>query len=178
MENWKDIPGYEGRYQVSDLGRARSLDRRDSAGRKLRGKILKPDFCNKGCGGFSLSEAGVLRRFTAAHLVLLAFVGEAPVPGMFASHKKFGAGNGIDNVVWAAQQDVLLAQRYQGRISKRAREGSPRRIEVTRRELEQAFSEGKTQAGIALELGCSQTSVGRIWRRMQLDPALTFWRFP
>jgi hypothetical protein len=26
-EVWKDIPGYEGRYQVSDLGRVRSLDR-------------------------------------------------------------------------------------------------------------------------------------------------------
>lgn len=27
MEQWKDIPGYEGRYQVSDLGRVRSVDR-------------------------------------------------------------------------------------------------------------------------------------------------------
>jgi len=27
MEIWKDIPGYEGRYQVSDLGNVRSVDR-------------------------------------------------------------------------------------------------------------------------------------------------------
>lgn len=27
-ENWKNIPGYEGRYQVSDLGRVRHLPRR------------------------------------------------------------------------------------------------------------------------------------------------------
>lgn len=26
-ENWKDIAGYEGYYQVSDLGRVRSLNR-------------------------------------------------------------------------------------------------------------------------------------------------------
>ncbi len=26
MENWKDIPGYEGIYQVSDLGRVRNLE--------------------------------------------------------------------------------------------------------------------------------------------------------
>ena len=25
MENWKDIPGYEGRYQISDLGRVKSI---------------------------------------------------------------------------------------------------------------------------------------------------------
>lgn len=27
MEEWRDIPGFEGAYQVSDLGRVRSLDR-------------------------------------------------------------------------------------------------------------------------------------------------------
>ena len=27
MEIWKDIDGYEGLYQVSNLGRVRSLDR-------------------------------------------------------------------------------------------------------------------------------------------------------
>jgi hypothetical protein len=25
IENWRDIPGYEGRYQISDLGRVKSL---------------------------------------------------------------------------------------------------------------------------------------------------------
>ena len=33
-EIWKDIQGYEGYYQVSNLGEVRSLDRLDSAGRK------------------------------------------------------------------------------------------------------------------------------------------------
>jgi len=27
MEEWKDVDGYEGLYEVSTLGRARSLDR-------------------------------------------------------------------------------------------------------------------------------------------------------
>jgi len=42
MENWVDIRGFEGRYQVSDLGRIKSLERIDSLGRKQGGKILKP----------------------------------------------------------------------------------------------------------------------------------------
>lgn len=27
MENWKDVPGYEGLYAVSDMGRVKSLER-------------------------------------------------------------------------------------------------------------------------------------------------------
>ena len=45
-ETWKDIKGYEGRYQVSDIGRVKSLERRfvDKRGykRTIRGQILRP----------------------------------------------------------------------------------------------------------------------------------------
>lgn len=47
-EIWRDIPGYEGRYQASTLGRIRSLDRyvRCSTGgvgiRLHKGRILRP----------------------------------------------------------------------------------------------------------------------------------------
>jgi len=43
MERWKDVVGYEGLYQVSDLGRVRSVDRvaRHSQGgaKRLKGQI-------------------------------------------------------------------------------------------------------------------------------------------
>ena len=45
METWKDIPGFEGVYQVSDLGRVKSLERKLTAGpgvRILPESILKP----------------------------------------------------------------------------------------------------------------------------------------
>lgn len=41
IEVWKDIKGFEGIYQVSNLGRVRSLDRVGYQGHKLKGKILK-----------------------------------------------------------------------------------------------------------------------------------------
>lgn len=42
MEVWKDIDGYEGLYQVSNLGRVRSLDRYDLYKRFHRGVVLIP----------------------------------------------------------------------------------------------------------------------------------------
>lgn len=41
QEIWKDINGFEGYYQVSNLGKVRSLDRFIN-GRKVNGKIIKP----------------------------------------------------------------------------------------------------------------------------------------
>ena len=50
-EVWKGVAGYEGVYQVSNLGRVRSVDRlvKYSDGRKYtyKGKIIKPT-CDKG----------------------------------------------------------------------------------------------------------------------------------
>lgn len=50
-EVWKDVVGYEGLYQVSDLGRVKSLDRKVKSGfgseRTVRGIILK-DTDNRG----------------------------------------------------------------------------------------------------------------------------------
>lgn len=47
QEIWKDIPGYEGLYQVSNLGRVRSLDKSIEIQTKRDGKTLKPfkSFC-------------------------------------------------------------------------------------------------------------------------------------
>lgn len=45
-EEWRDIPGYEGKYQASSLGNIRSLDRRVNIfgghTRLMRGRVLKP----------------------------------------------------------------------------------------------------------------------------------------
>ena len=62
-EIWKDIEGYEGLYQVSNLGRVRSLDRiaereRDgySYNIPIKGRILKPRPLKKGYLHVSLSH--------------------------------------------------------------------------------------------------------------------------
>ena len=41
-EIWKSVKGYEGFYEVSSIGRVRSVDRLDLRGWKRKGKMLKP----------------------------------------------------------------------------------------------------------------------------------------
>ena len=54
-EIWKDIKGYEGLYQVSNMGRVRSLDRdivttyRGTVHtRHYKGRIIKPKYATAG----------------------------------------------------------------------------------------------------------------------------------
>ncbi|MBS7226441.1 MAG: HNH endonuclease, partial [Clostridiaceae bacterium] len=58
LETWKDIPGYEGKYQASDMGRIRSLDQKvrgvchftgKEFYRNVKGQVLSPgQFCKSG----------------------------------------------------------------------------------------------------------------------------------
>lgn len=83
METWKDIPGYEGFYQVSDMGRVKSLSRtiagKSNSTHKLRGRILIPKKYNKyGHLAVDLSKYGVRKAKKVHALVMLAFVGAYP----------------------------------------------------------------------------------------------------
>lgn len=81
MEIWKDIKGYEGKYQVSNLGRVKSLDRKatDSIGREklCKGQVLKLT-TQKGhkCKTIGLSKNGKKTTLNVHKLVMQAFVGE------------------------------------------------------------------------------------------------------
>lgn len=99
-EIWKDIPGYEGSYQVSDLGRVRSLDRVLNAHklgrgycRGVRGRILKPGASNVNSGHLTVA-LGRHNSQCVHFLVLLAFVGPRPAK-MDTRHLDGNSANNI-----------------------------------------------------------------------------------
>jgi hypothetical protein len=76
QENWADIPGYEGHYQCSDIGRVRSLNKYVNGrnGKSLKkGKILKQHKRGKYCG-VGLSKDGMMKLRTVHTLVADAFI--------------------------------------------------------------------------------------------------------
>jgi hypothetical protein len=77
IEEWKDIKGYEGLYQVSNLGRVKSLERTVTRknGRKLPVKelILKPETIHNGYLRVALEDSGKRKRFLIHRLVCEAF---------------------------------------------------------------------------------------------------------
>lgn len=75
LEIWKDVGNYSGYYQVSNLGRIKSLGRLDTIGRKLKTKILKPNI-NKSLGYpmVSFHKDSIASVHLVHRLVAIAFI--------------------------------------------------------------------------------------------------------
>ena len=96
MENWQAIPGYPG-YEVSDLGRIRSMDREiicsNGVRKHYKGRTLKPVTDGTGYQNVVLCSADSQKVTRIHRLVLSVFVG-APAEGEEACHNN---GNKTDN---------------------------------------------------------------------------------
>ena len=80
-ETWKDVPGYAGLYQVSDLGRVRSLGRecrsKNNSKQTKRTRILTQEVTIHGYCRVRLYDAeGNAKHYAVHRLVMSAFVGE------------------------------------------------------------------------------------------------------
>lgn len=73
-EVWKDIPGYEGLYQVSNLGRVKSISFRNNQIVKQRDKILTQTKINSGYLTVGFHKDGKQKHCLVHRLVAQAFI--------------------------------------------------------------------------------------------------------
>ena len=72
-EVWRDIEGYEGLYQVSNMGRVKSLGRKDRFGRVIKERILEPAVTHNGYLRVGLHVDGKRKMLRVHRLVCEAF---------------------------------------------------------------------------------------------------------
>ena len=82
MEEWKDVPNYEGYYQASSFGRVRSLDRkvtfRNGYERFYKGRIIKGSLNEGGYRQTSLKKNNIGRTFMFSQIIAMTFLGHEP----------------------------------------------------------------------------------------------------
>lgn len=118
-EEWRDIPGYEGAYQISSTGRTRSMDRvvhfRDGRVRRYPGVVLKAQIHSEtGYHNISLPvdpaehNGKTQLPFGIHRLLCLAWHGD-PFDGAHAAHRNGTPGdNRPANVYWATPTENRL----------------------------------------------------------------------
>ena len=102
-EIWKDIVGYEGLYQVSNLGRVKSYKRMGT-----NGGILKKSFFKQGYEKTILAKNNKLKTFKTHRLVAIAFI---PNQNNFpqVNHKDGNKlNNCVDNLEWTTAKENTI----------------------------------------------------------------------
>jgi HNH endonuclease/NUMOD4 motif-containing protein len=179
-EEWRDIPGYEARYQVSNLGRVRSFV--PMGGPKLGGRPLKTEAHllsliphKNGYLQVALQRARRGRLLLVHVLVMSAFVSERPL-GFVVNHKNgIKTDNRLANLEW-----VTVAENARHYRDVLGRHGQQRGTQFKSakldddkvREVRRLRSAGVSRRLIAEQFGVGETTIrmvdeGKTWTHVK-----------
>ena len=184
-EEWRPVVGYEGLYEVSDLGRVRSLPKAvvTTAARGgtphvsfRRERIMKPAY-RMGYAGVSLSKDGRHRIWRVSRLVLFAFVGPPVGEATLSCHRDGNqSDDNVANLYWGTpQQNVDDMFTHGNKIRSLTRNRiRPKQAKVTINEvrgIKLLLAAGRPATVIARDYGVSVQLIrmiqyGRTWRKV------------
>lgn len=95
MEEWRDIKGYEGLYQISNYGRVKSLGRNTT-----KGKIRKLQVSGNGYLSVTLSKNGVVKRYAVHRLVAESFIPNPHNLPQINHRNEVTTDNFVENLEW------------------------------------------------------------------------------
>jgi hypothetical protein len=169
MEEWRPIKGYKGKYEISSLGRVRSLGRWQKFG--VGRFFVKEHFVallpNK--GGYlvaALWKNGKQKGRPVHQLVLEAWVGKRPKEKVACHNDGSRVNNTPDNLRWdtykANSNDIdKHGTRYRGEAHHSAKLTAGDVVVIRRR-----IAQGEIQMRLAREYGVTPVAIGKINRRI------------
>jgi hypothetical protein len=167
-ENWRPVAGFDGRYEVSDLGRVRSLARRCSirnGTRTVPAKILTPQPHVFGYKTVLLQarDLGIgPRPFTIHTLVLEAFVGPRP-EGAEGCHGPNGiTDNTLGNLRWDTHAANMRDKVLQRTAASGEQHGQAKLTWAKVREIRAQRQDGASLRQLAQTFEVSKGTIGFI----------------
>lgn len=167
-EIWKDIPGWEGLYQVSNMGRVKSLPRMMNGPygkQSLQGRILSSRANSRFKHQFvHLCRDGFEEKFYVHRLVLTVFKGPCPI-GLECRHLDGNATNNhLNNLVWGTSLENNHDRIRHGTDNRGERCGSAKLTETDIRTIRSMKYYRGFDAKIAKQYGVSRETIGEIRR--------------
>lgn len=167
-EIWRAVVGFEGLYEVSDLGRVRSLDREEKVTRVRFGRVDSHTRVRRGCiVSTSVGTRGYRTTclwkdggpyYRGVHtLVLEAFVGRKPFQGCVGRHLDGDRlNNAPSNLAWGTQRDNVHDSIRHGTWVHGETSGLAKLTDEKVRKIRRS---AKPQRALAREFGVSQGTV-------------------
>lgn len=167
MEAWRPVPGFEGRYEVSDQGRIRTL----STYHNMYGKILKPGKISSGYLGMGFRSEGKRVSISVHRLVMMAFVGPCPDGHQVAHNNGDRTDNRLENLRYATPSSNIDDRRRHGRTARGSRQGNSvldeAAVKTIKALLELGFSTGEIAHLACVSVGTIQSiKSGDNWRHV------------
>lgn len=166
-EIWKPVPEFEGLYEVSSLGRVRSLarqvkqmSRHGSEYTMMRkGKLLKP---GRASNGYLTVTLGRGNTRLVQHLVALAFLGPRPEGHLVCHNNGDRRDNRAENLRYDTHSANLVDRHDHAQRRGQLAENYGRVAKLTLCEVCAIRTDDRLQAEIAEDYGVSQSTISMI----------------
>lgn len=167
-EIWKDIPGYEGWYQGSSLGRIRSLNRwvngKNGTKAKRTGKILKPVILDGRYYAVSICNNGKKKVIKIHRLVAETFISNPNNKPQINHIDCDIRNNNVKNLEWCTalenNRHMVINDRANPPIGERNGISKLTRNDVI--QIRKRIANGEIQRHLAFEYGVSPAQINRI----------------
>ena len=183
MEIWKDVENYEGLYQVSNLGRVRSLERdiycqNGTFHQHLKEKMLVPVLDRYGYQFVGLYKNGKRKKITVHRLVAEAFLPNLENKPQVNHKDENPLNNCVDNLEWRTSKyninyGTRTARQIQNRRSYKLGD-NPRAKSVFCVELNKTFDCAQRAQE---ELGIDRKCIGKACTGKQKTAGKFHWRY-
>lgn len=170
-EIWKDVPGYEGKYQASTLGRVRSLDRETPFKNSVthrKGKVLK----HGSVGGYLninlFDHALKCKSFLAHRVIAITFIPNDH--SLKEVNHKDGdkKNNRVENLEWCTRSENIMHGYRTGLYGEHGKGENNKVSKLTNSDIYKIRAIGHSQPYVktAAEFGVANVVISRIVRRL------------
>ena len=177
-ETWKDIPEFSGSYQVSNMGRVRSVDRvviyKDGREYKYKGEVLNPYVDNLGYKQVKLYNVNGNKAKRVHRLVLETFKPHVNMGNLEVNHiDGIKLNNHLTNLEWVTRLGNISHAYDMGLMINKGERGHNAKLSNTDvLEILERLDTGESQREIALDYGVSRTcishiNIGLTWREVK-----------
>lgn len=181
VEVWKDIKGYEGLYQVSNMGRVKSLERTfiDKIGRKqhIKERILKPTPNHNGYLQVILCISNGKKKTFRVHRLVCETFHENPKNKPCVNHIDENKENNVaSNLEWCTiaennnhgTRKARMAKSLSKTVAQYTKEGELIKVWQSASEVERQL--GFDQGHISeVARGKLKTAYGYVWKYVEIE---------